>query len=216
MQVYVELDNRAVSETFDAIFRYVDIDATFVMQCAQLYEIYDTVDRNARIYINFSTGPSMCTFYGRCVEKQRGAGMILMEQLTAIEVVSRRMYERDELRIPVHVFPLPEAKLGKPSYERPDSIPDMAELTFDVSESGMCVISNVYLKPENDPYYLTEFAFSEKYHFILPAQLMRRSAHPRTKIGRFDYGFRFVFDSLPDEKKRLSEAIFSTKLSFRG
>jgi len=45
--------------------------------------------------------------------------------------------------------------------------------------------------------------------------LVRRSNYPRTKLGRYDYGFQFIYEKLPEEKARLTRAILNKKLQYR-
>jgi hypothetical protein len=71
------------------------------------------------------------------------------------------------------------------------------------------------LTSKHDPNYLIEFNLSEKDRFVLPAKLVRRSNYPHSKLGKYDYGFQFIFEKMPDEKGRLSRAILNRKLSFR-
>ena len=76
-------------------------------------------------------------------------------------------------------------------------------------------MTNILLSSKYDPYYLVEFALSEKDTFLLPAKLVRRSNYPRTKIGRYDYGFQVIYDKMPEEKARLTRAILHKKLQHR-
>ena len=54
-----------------------------------------------------------------------------------------------------------------------------------------------------------------KDRFVIPAKIVRKSNYPRTKIGRYDYGFQFIFDSMPEEKAKLTTAILNKKLQQR-
>jgi len=215
LSVFEELEQRAVSEEYEAIFRYVDSGKQFVVQSAELYESFDSMEKGVRLNFSFVVNPYTYTFTARAIEKQRSSGMVLVEQLADIETISRRKYDRDEFRFNVRVFGLPEAKAGATKFEKPEVQPDISDVTYDLSAGGMCVISNTLLSSKHDPNYLIEFELSDKDLFLLPAKLVRRSNYARAKVGRYDYGFQFAFDNIPDEKGRLSRAILSRKLLHR-
>jgi len=139
----------------------------------------------------------------------------MIEQLTEMETKSRRQFDRDEIRVKVSVYGLPEAKLASPFFEIPVGEPDLTDVSFDISSGGLCVITNTLLNSKFDPYFLVYFAFSDKDIFILPSRVVRKSNYPRTKIGRYDYGFQFLYEHLPEEKARLTRAILNKKLSHR-
>ena len=212
LYISVGLQQSDVSNGHEAVFRYLENDTRFTVQCAGLYEIYDTLDLDSRLNISFTEGPYVYTFTGRAIEKQRG-GLFMIEQLTDIMTFNRRNFERDELCFNVQVYGLPEAQIAEPKYDLPEKEPDMTEMTFDVSSGGMCIISNKVLKSEYDPYYLIEFSMSERDYFLLPARLVRRSTFRSTSIGKYDYGFEFIYGGNSDEKGRLTKAILSRKLS---
>jgi len=213
--IYEELQQRAVSDEHEAVFRYHESDKLIVVQCAWLYENYDRLNLGAQLNISYGTETTVNSFIGLAREKLRGNGLVMIEQLTDIETKSRRQFDRDEIRVNVHVYGLQESKVSATSFERPDSNPDLTDVSFDISSGGLCVITNTLLSSKFDPYYLVEFALTERDRFILPARIVRKSNYPRTKIGRYDYGFQFIFDKMPEEKARLTRSILNKKLSHR-
>jgi len=215
LTIYEELQQRAVSDEHEAVMRYIESDRLIVVQCAWLYENYDRLNLGARLNISYDVKESVNSFIGLAKEKLRGNGLVMIEQLTDIEAKSRRQFDRDEIRVGVNVFGLQEAKVSSSVFDRPEVAPDLSDITFDVSSGGLCVITNTLLSSKYDPYFLVEFAFSDKDRFLLPSKIVRKSNYPRTKIGRYDYGFQFIFDNLPEEKSRLTRAILNKKLSQR-
>jgi len=217
LKVFEEYGGCATSNEFEATFKYFDTERLFTVYSPKLYDYYDKLNPDANLCISLMTGANIHRFTGRVVEKQRTVGMILIEQLTEIITINRRVYDRDELRVRVSIYGLSEAKRSADHFSKPDAEADMVDMTYDVSVGGICVISNILLSSKYDPYYLAEFSLGlgEKDSFLLPVKLVRRSNYPRTKIGRYDYGFQFIFDNHPDEKGRLSRAILSRKLLFR-
>ncbi|MCL2392264.1 MAG: hypothetical protein FWC66_06595 [Oscillospiraceae bacterium] len=215
LKVFEEHDGRALGEEYDATFRNFESGKLFTIHSPTLYEHYEKLSSDACLNISFMTDAYIHTFTGQAVEKQRSSGMILIEQLTEIVTANRRKIDRDEFRVSVRVFGLAEKRLDDTHFSKPETDADMTDMTYDVSADGVCVISNTLLGSKHDPYYLLELSLSkgEKDLFLLPAKLVRRSNYHRTKIGRYDYGFQFIFDNLPDEKGRLSRAILNKKLS---
>jgi len=217
LKIFEEYDMRAVSEEYDAVFKYFETETLFIIFSPEIYENYDKLNADAILNISFMTDFNIYIFTGRAVEKQRTSGMILVEQLAEIVTINRRKYTRDEMRVRVRAYGLSEKKLESTYFDLPDAVPELVDMTYDISVGGVCVISNTLLTCKYDPYYLIDFTLTanDKDAFVLPSKLVRRSNYPRTKIGRYDYGFQFIFDNLPDERGRLSRAILSRKLSLR-
>ena len=201
---------------YDAIFHDIhDLvrETSFIVQCSKLNRNYSRLDRNAVLNISFTNGPNIYSFTGRIAGKMY-TDMIIIEQASEIETLNRRIYQRDEIRVEVRVYGLPEERMNDSRFYIPETKPALTDVSFDVSSGGICIISNTVLNSEHDPNYLVEFSFSDKDRFVLPSKLVRRSKYARSRVGKYDYGFQFIFDNLPDEKGRLTKAILSKKLSF--
>ena len=213
--IYEEMQQRAVSDEYEAVFRYHESDNLIVVQCAWLYENYDRLHLGAQLNVSYGSESIVHSFIGRAREKLRGNGLVMIEQRSDIETKSRRQFDRDEIRVTVSVFGLPEAKLSSSILERSVVAPDLSDVSFDISSGGLCVVTNTLLSSKYDPYYQVEFALTDKDRFTLPSRLVRRSNYPRTKLGRYDYGFQFIYDKMPEEKARLTRAILNKKLQYR-
>ena len=187
-------------------------ESSFVVQSLELFRSFNKLDKNAVLDINFSVGATVHTFKGRAAGKMYN-DMIIIEQIDEIETLNRRVFQRDELCVDIRVYGLSEDKINESRYLRPEIPPVLADMSFDISAGGMCIITNAVLESEYDPYYLIEFSFSQKDTFLLPAKLVRRSRYARSKVGKNDYGFKFIFENMPDEMGRLTKAILSKKLS---
>lgn len=210
--VYEELDKRIVSDgTYEAEFRYPENSTSFVVRSGTLYERCGKFSKDTRLCMTFSAGPYIHTFTAAVKEKQRN-GIVLVEQISQIDTHNRREFDRDEIRVPVNIFALPEQDINWAEYGKPSGAPLLSDVTFDVSVGGLCVITNTLLGVEHDPYYLAEFSLTEGDYHILPTILVRRSKHARTSIGRHDYGFQFILDHMPDETRRLMKGIINRKV----
>jgi len=213
LRIFEELQQRALSDEHEAVLRYHETNRLIVVQCAWLYDNYDRLNLGAKLNVSYGDDLNTYSFIGRAHEKLRNNGLVMIEQLTDVTASSKRQFSRDELRLTVSVYGLPEGKLSTPPYQKPDTKPELTDVSFDISSGGLCLVTNILLSSKFDPYYLVEFTLSEKDSFLIPSKLVRRSNYPRTKIGRYDYGFQFLYEYIPDEKSRLTRAILNRKIS---
>ena len=128
LKVYEELQQRAISDEYEAVFRYHESDKLIVVQCAWLYENYDKLSLGARLNLSYSDEVNEYAFIGLAKEKLRGHGLVMIEQLTDVETTSRRQFNRDELRVNVNVYGLPESKITATVFEVPASAPELRRL----------------------------------------------------------------------------------------
>jgi len=215
LRIAVPTGQDSGEEVYDAAFYDINDlvrETSFVVHSVELNKNFNSIEKGTVIEISFSQGPNVYSFKGRLAGKMRSDSVII-EQLTDIDTLNRRIYQRDEMLVNVRVYGLPEELVTGPRYKVPDTKPVLVDVSFDVSAGGMCILSNTVLDSEFDPYYLLEFSFSDKDWFLYPAILVRRSKYARSRVGRFDYGFKFIFDSLPDEKIRLTKTILNKKLA---
>ena len=187
-------------------------ESSFVVQCPKLSEDYDSIDPKKVMEVSFTSGMSIFTFTGRIAGKKQ-KDMIIIEKMSEVKELNRRIYQRDELRVEVKIYVLNEDMMGESSYSSPVIEPSMKEMCFDISAGGMCIITNSVLKPEHQKFFLIDFNVGDRERFLLPSVLVRRSNYARSRVGKYDYGFQFVFDNMPDEKSRLTRAILGKKLS---
>jgi len=212
----VEKDGLAdEKKAYDAIYHDMhDLinETSFVVKCPEMNKNYESIAMNTPFVISFTIGSNVYTFKGRVIGKMYSDSVII-EQTSNIETLNRRKYQRDEIRTEVRIYSLTEEQLQGPRFARPGTQPLMVEVSFDISAGGMCIITNSLLNPSYDPYYLIEFSLSDKDWFLIPAQLVRRSSHARSRIGKHDYGFQFIFKENSDERIHLTKAILNKKLS---
>jgi len=213
LRIFEELQQRALSDEHEAVLRYHETNRLIVVQCAWLYDNYDRLNLGAKLNVSYGDDLNTYSFIGRAHEKLRNNGLVMIEQLTDVTASSKRQFSRDELRLSVSVYGLQESKLSAVPYQKPDTKPELTDVSFDISSGGLCLVTNTLLSSKYDPYYLVEFTLSEKDSFLIPSKLVRRSNYPRTKIGRYDYGFQFLYDHIPEEKSRLTRAILNRKIS---
>ena len=204
-------ESKVYEATFYDMNDFVN-ETSFVAKCTDLNRDYDQYNKNTLLEINFSGGSNLYTFKGKIIGKIRNDSIVI-EQTSTIVTLNRRKYQRDEIRVDVRLFPLSEDMVNNRRHTIPSDNPVMKEMSFDISAGGMCIVTNVSLNPKYDPYYLVEFALSEKDVFLLPAKLVRRSNYARSRVGKYDYGFQFIFTENSNEMSRLTKAILNKKLS---
>ena len=214
LQIFIRNDNGDIEEYEAQYYDLHDLvgETSFLAQSSKLSREYDTIDQNVTLEISAFRGATVYTFAGRIIGK-KSPEMVIIELISDIKTLNRRIYQRDELRIDVRIHKMEEDKMNEPRYEQPMTEPVMTEMSFDISAGGMCVITNKVLRPENHKHFLIDFYLAEKERFLLPSLLVRRSNYARSAVGKFDYGFKFIFDNMPDEKARLTKAILGRKLS---
>jgi len=213
LKIHEELQQRAISDEHDGIIKYFETDTLIVVACQWLHDNFDRLSLGAQLGISFVSGLHTYAFIGVAKERLRTKGHVMIEQISDVETINQRQFNRDELRVNVMVYGMPEAATkGRKSFDKPSSACDLMDISFDLSPGGVCIITNTLLTSKHDPYYLIEFNISPKDYFLLPAKLVRKSNYPRTKIGKYDCGFNFIFNNIPEEKARLTRAILNRKI----
>ena len=213
LTIFEEIHNRAVSEEYEAIVRQHKDERLVVVSCPWLHANYERLNLGSQLNVGFEIDDVAYSFIAVAKSKLRGGNQVVLEQLTDIETLEKRKFNRDELRVDVAIYGLPKSKVSSSSFNRPEVAPDLVDASFDLSSGGLCIITDTLLSSKHDPYYLLEFSLTAKDTFRLPARLVRRSNYPRTKVGKYDYGFQFFYDALPEEKGRLTTAILNKKIS---
>ena len=211
--LFKEVDKRAIGDGYDAEFRHAEQDVCLAVYSATLFESFDELAFNTQFIAAFEVGHMIYTFTGILKEKLRTPNMVVIEQISKIKSFNRRKSERDELLFKVNIYNLPPDKLTESNFESLATQPLLSDTTFDISSGGMCIITNSLLKSRFEPHFLVELSISAKDRFLLPAKLVRSLKHHRAVIGKYDYGFQFLFDHLPGVKTRLTSAIMTKKLS---
>lgn len=196
----------------EAAVRYHESEKQIVVACPWLYGLYDKLQPDSKFNVVFDQGAVVHNFIAFPQAKLRSGDQVVLRQLTEIVTIEKRQFGRDEMRIKVTIFGLPESMRSAKVRIAPDAKPEFSDISYDISSGGLCVITNNILKSEHDPYYILEFSLTSRDSFFIPAKLVRRSNYPHTKLGKYDYGFQFIYDNVPEEKGRLTSAILSRKV----
>lgn len=182
---------------------------------AEGIEIYNNFSKlaNTNLNIFFYREANMYSFTGKVIESARRGNvyLTLIEQLTDFQVSSRRKYARDELALHVLLYEISEINLKNSKILKKDT-PIFSGTTLNVSVGGICLASNLRLYSKSEPYFLIEFTLNQKDAFLLPAMLMRKGNCPQTAVYKYDYGFQFLYEYVPQEEEKLTTALFTAKL----
>ncbi|MCL1905488.1 MAG: hypothetical protein FWG06_00595, partial [Clostridiales bacterium] len=199
---------------FDVRLYGMEAFNSFWVQSEELYNSFAAMGVKARLDITFSVENRSYRLAGELIDKrmEETLYLTLIEQIAPIEKVSNREHFREEMRLHVNVYELsPQSLQGEPMF-KPSKTPVLSCEVFDISAGGVCLVNNDVFNSPSEPYFLLEFNLRGKDYFLLPSKLVRKGHCPQTSLFKFDYGFDFIFDQFPDEKHRLSDAIFSAKL----
>lgn len=182
---------------------------------AEGIELYNNFNNLANINLNviFYREANMYSFTGKLVDITRRGNVYLtiIEQATDFQVSSRRKYARDELGLHVMLYEISELNLKNNKILKTDA-PVFSGTTLNVSVGGLCLASNLRLYAKSEPYFLVEFTLNQKDTFLLPAKLMRKGNCPQTAVYKYDYGFQFLYEYVPQEEEKLTTALFTAKL----
>lgn len=207
-----------VDETTDtayrALFSELHADKSFYVRAKELYD--DARERQAsmQLRVGFFSGNSLCSFSG-VVEKVRvrgGVYLTLIRQTSPIIETVQRKTRREEMAVPVTLYRLSEDGFQNNKLNRDLDKMELRSISFDISAGGLCLVCNDQLRPSADPFYLVEFMIGKDV-FLLPARMVRQGNAPQMVNYRHDYGFQFLYDRMPNEEKRLSNALISAKIA---
>lgn len=209
-----DTNDSAPNRVYETRFYETKDETSFYVEGIDLYNSINTL-KNAKLKIHFLLGATLFSFFGKITDiRPRGNSYLtLIEQVSLMQETSRRKYDRHEMKIFVKLYGLREADLKQCNYVKADNNVEFSSTTFDVSLGGICMTSNVRLRSQYEPYFLAEFVLNEKEEFLLPLKLTRSGNCPQTVLFKYDYGFQFIYDEIPQEEKRLATALFSAKLS---
>ena len=213
MAIFKSVDNRATGNAFEAEFKYVESTNSLIVNSMQLYNNYDTLYNKTQFIVAYEIGPMIYTFSTRLIAKNRTPFLVELELIDKIKAFNRRKREREELMVRVYLYDLPPEYLKATDFKTILGSSIISDTTFDISTGGMCIITNAILKSKYEPYFLAELVITPKDIFFIPVKLVRRTIYQRIAIGKYDYGFQFLFEHIPWEESRLMSAIMLKKIS---
>lgn len=214
LQIRPEVYSPDHDEVFDVLFYGMSTHNSFWVQSEELYNNFLALGEKARVGVAFLVDDQPYRLAGELINTRLEGKyhLTLIEQITPLELISKRSQYRDEMRLNVRVYGLAPEDLDSTLPLVAPKKPEFSCEVFDISAGGVCLVSDNVFNSPFEPYFLLEFTISGKERFLLPAKLVRKGHCPQTSLFKHDYGFDFIFDKFPEEKHRLGDAIFSAKL----
>lgn len=209
-------DRQVPNRTWKTAFYDLSSENNFFVKDKHFYRDFPSIANTAGLDINFYEHANMYSFTGRPlrVTQRNGVYLTLMEQLSEIVSSSRRSSPREPLTINVLLYGLPQAELPNASHVLINGKRvEFSASTLDISTGGLCLVSKHRLHSAFDPYFLAAFTLNTRDVFLLPAKLVRCGNCPQIGIYQYDYGFQFIYDTLPHEQERLTSTLLNAKLS---
>lgn len=200
---------------FKVTFFDLYTDKSFFVKSKELYEYASKAGRPLSFEINFFLDDASCNCTGR-TEKvfiRSGSYLTLINQTSEIERTNPRRHQRESIATRVILYRLPEDEFNSNNFVRELSRVELSCMSFDISGGGFCLMSNDALRHPGEPHYLAEFTLNGNELFVLPVRLVRSDKAPPMSRVRYDYGFAFQYDNLPNEERRLIGALINVKMA---
>ncbi|MCL2576302.1 MAG: PilZ domain-containing protein [Defluviitaleaceae bacterium] len=200
IQVFSEKNPHLEEKTYLGTFLGIDRGVDFFVQCDDLYVHSASFSRECFLNISFFKGAEVCIFRARVggTETIRGHFVLVLTAITPIEKHSRRKSPRLEASFPVNIYDGDEL-LYK-------------ETTSDISNGGLCVVTNLKLSLEQNREYELEFSIGFNQVFKIPAKLVRSGNCHQTISYRFDHAFIFEIYEDSDIRSKLALALFDYRI----
>ncbi len=217
LKISPETLNDNIKQSYEAIFHDTISATSFFIESEEFHNDYNKLLANKYINITFFRNSKIYAFKGKAekAETKNGKYLVMVSQLSPIDVATRRQSPRHEILIQINIYSATENILDPEALNRPEQFLFTAQL-FDISNEGLCVLTDRNINPDKEKFYFLEFTLNKTEKFILPARLIRKGDCRQSVQFKYDYGFLFDFSHNPAEKQRLVDSIFSHKLSDWG
>ena len=213
LQIYEEGGDPKRPATYSGNFYEAADGSSFYLKSAKLYRNFHDARHGTDLRISFFLGDVLYEFVGHVLRAgdDRGMNLLLVEQQSEIEPAQRRRYDREALAIHLQLYEIAEQDIQNVDLRQFARRVVFTGVTADISTGGLCMVSKERLDSPSGSYFLIEFILNKKERFLLPAKLIRKGDHPKINLYRYEYGFIFVFDHLPQDRERLTTALFMEK-----
>ena len=168
---------------------------SFSIECDALLNSEQGLEAGNFLRFTFFRGASMYTFEGVVTEVSPpyNTKRILVDATTLIEISNRRKSHRVEVSVPVNVYREPPDEQSK---EEPVMYRGM---TMDISDAGLCILSNEKLDLRDGPDFRAEFTLNRSEKFDMPVRHIRTGNSPQ--FVQYQYDHAFLFDRETDAEK---------------
>jgi hypothetical protein len=199
--------DRNILKIYEAKFFDSEKRITFLFECEMLYKNLGEYGGDTHLRIEFLQDGRLFLFRGKIAgpAERKNRLLILANQISQIEEISRRGLHRIEIRVPVEIF-----------YSDGRGRSDAQGVTLDISGDGLGLYSNdeINTADKNQSFSLT-FSLGRTESRML-ARLLRQKEMPRGAEHKFEYKFEygFIFDHRrnPEERPRLITAMLDYQI----
>jgi len=201
IQVFSKKNLHLDEKAFLATFLNSDRGNNFSIECDELYVHANSFAAGCYFEISFFKGAEVNSFRARINGSSLvfGRNAILMTAISPIEKSNRRKTPRIEASFPVNIY----HSIGSMSGELISK-----ETTYDVSNGGINVVTNVKLPIVPNNNYHVEFSIGPGRTFSLVARLLRSGNSPKNLNYRFDHAFIFDYPDGDEKISKLALALF--------
>lgn len=215
LDIQVNVHNMPMNTKYAAKFYELCGASSFLVESQELYKEFSSFTNDTYLDICLFHAANMFSLKGKPRDAfiQDGLYLIQIDQVSTLEVYSRRMFPRHELSVPVNIYAAESDDLDTLRQPRNTYDAIFSGKTFDLSVGGLCILSNEKIVQKEDRIFIIELTMNKNERFVLPAKLVRSGNASQSVQYKFDYGFLFDFKNQEHEKARLVTSIFKLKLT---
>ena len=154
--------------------------------------------------LTFTRDSSIYAFEGKVreVSLPYKKNRVVLDATSPIEKYSRRKYERVPLSIPITVYKT------DPNKKERTGLVACTGVTFDISNEGVCVMSNEKLDLRGGSDFLVEFVLKGSDLYLLSAKHTRTGNCPQFVLYAYDYAFVFDREKEGEDINRMILSLF--------
>ena len=198
-------------EIYVGKFSSMEDSTTFTLECNALYERPQKFIQGDYLKFTFFRGSEIYTFEGQIngiISKYDNR--IKVSAVTPLEKSNRRKSNRIQINIPVKIY--------KKNPAEPNGAGDLVctGTTFDISNTGICIMSNEKLDLRKSSQFTVEFSLLRfEAPFFLTVNHVRSSACLQFVQFEYDHAFLFDCDNEAEKVNKMTLSLFKYKFESR-
>jgi len=183
---------------------------SFTMECGALNQLPRELTQGSYLKFTFYRGAEVYTFEGKVNGSvSKYDDRVLVTAVTPLERSSRRKSQRILINIPVNVY--------KKDPNQPNGIGNLVCMgtSFDISNTGICVLSDEKLDLRDGTRFIAEFSLHREETFFLTVIHIRTGNSPNLIQFKHDHAFLFDEESEAEKINKMILSLFQYKLENR-
>ena len=183
-------------------------DLLFILDCPALLGRERPPMEGDFLRFSFYRGAENYTFEGKisCIIKKFSETLIHVNVISFIEKSSRRKSQRIQVSLPAILYKPDPAQNDKPSED------SYKCTTFDISSTGLCLLSNEKLDLRHGADFFIEIHLPSSEPFMLSAKHVRTGNCPQFVLYNYDHAFILDYDKNYEAVYSLTLKLFELKL----